>query len=143
MRGRVSQYQVRLNRKPKRRLEALVRRRTPLHYMVMRAKIVLASANGLSLGRICEAHSLDHQVVRRWIKRYVEFGYDGLKDQKRSGRPPAISPSVWQKVTTVIVHSARAMVRSRSVVLPSCALRMAGEPRFHQPLLAVDGAQTS
>lgn len=72
--------------------------------MVMRAKIVLASADGLSLGRISIAYSLDHQVVRRWIKRYIEFGYDGLSDQKRSGRPPAISPSVWQKVATIIVQ---------------------------------------
>jgi hypothetical protein len=49
MRGRVSQYRVHLNRKPRQRLEALVRRRAPEHYMVMRAKIVLASASGLSM----------------------------------------------------------------------------------------------
>lgn len=105
MRGRVSQYRVRLNRKPRQRLEALVRRRTPQHYMVMRAKIVLASANGLSIGRICGAYLLDHQVVRRWIKRYIEFGYDGLRDTRRSGRPPSIAASIWQKVTTIVVQS--------------------------------------
>ena len=104
MRGRVSRYRVRLNRKPRQRLEALVRRRTPQHYMVMRAKIVLASADGLSIGRICGVLSLDHQVVRRWIKRYMGLGYDGLKDEKRSGRPPAIGPTVWQKITTIVVQ---------------------------------------
>jgi len=104
MRGRVSQYRVQLNRKPRQRLEALVRRRTPEHYMVMRAKIVLASADGLSIGRVCAVLSLDHQVVRRWIKRYIGLGYDGLKDHKRSGRPPAIDPTVWQKVTTIVVQ---------------------------------------
>jgi hypothetical protein len=56
MRGRAPQYRVQLNRKPRQRLEALVRRRTPEHYVVMRAKIVLASANGLSTRRICEAY---------------------------------------------------------------------------------------
>ena len=104
MRGRVSQYRVQLNRKPRQRLEALVRRRTPEHYMVMRAKIVLASASGLSIGRICEVFSLDHQVVRRWIKKYIALGYDGLKDANRSGRPPAIGPNVWQKITTMVVQ---------------------------------------
>src|SRR5689334_8467902 len=104
MRGRISQYRVQLNRKPRRRLEALVRRRTPEHYMVMRAKIVLASTDGLSIGRICAVLSLDHQVVRRWIKRHIGLGYDGLKDRKRSGRPPAIDPTVWQKVTTIVVQ---------------------------------------
>ena len=104
MRGRVSQYRVRLNGKPRQRLEALVRRRTPRHCMVMRAKIVLASADGLGIAEICQAFSVDHQVVRRWIKRYTEHGYDGLRDRKRTGRPPAIRPSVWQKVTTVVVQ---------------------------------------
>src|SRR5258706_15135666 len=107
MRGRISQYSVRLNRKPRQRLEALVRRRTPEHYMVMRAKIVLASANGLSIGRICGGLSIDHQVVRRWIKRYVDLGFDGLKDRRRPGRPPAIDPIVWQKGTTIVVEPPR------------------------------------
>ena len=46
MRGRISRYGVRLNRKPRKRLEALVRRRSEQHSMVIRAKIVLELANG-------------------------------------------------------------------------------------------------
>jgi transposase len=72
--------------------------------MVMRAKIVLASAAGLTIREICGLYALDHQVVRRWIKRYVEHGYDGLKDRKRTGRPTAIKPTVWQKIATLIVQ---------------------------------------
>jgi hypothetical protein len=67
-------------------LEQLVRRRTPQRSMVIRAKMVLASGQGLSIRRICERYGLDQQVVRRWIKRYDKLGFDGLKDYLR---PPA------------------------------------------------------
>jgi transposase len=72
--------------------------------MVIRAKIVLASADGLSIRQICQRYTLDHQVVRRWIKRYSAHGYDGLKEQQRPGRPSAIEPRVLQKITTVVVQ---------------------------------------
>ena len=104
MRGRISSYGVRLNRKPRKRLEALVRRRSERHAMVSRAKIVLASADGLTIRQICQRYALDHQVVRRWIKRYAAHGYDGLKEQQRPGRPSAIEPRVLQKITTVVVQ---------------------------------------
>lgn len=104
MRGKVSLYQVRLNQKPRKRLEAVVRRRTPQHSVVMRAKIVLASAGGLAIHEICRKYALDHQVVRRWLKRYINKGYDGLKDRKRSGRPTTITPKVWQKIATLVVQ---------------------------------------
>lgn len=107
MRGRISRYTVRLNRKPRKRLEGLVRRRTQEHAMVMRAKIVLGSAKGATIAQICQMYSLDHQMVRRWIKRYVAQGYDGLRDSKRSGRPTLIKPLWWQKVTTVVVQDPR------------------------------------
>jgi transposase len=44
--------------------------------------------------------SVDRQVVRRWVKRYISAGFDGLRDQKRSGRPSVIERHVWQKLAT-------------------------------------------
>ena len=105
MRGRLSKYSVRLNWKPRKRLERVVRRRSARHWMVSRAKIVLLSHEGKQVSEICAALSLDHQVVRRWLKRYREFGFDGLKDRCRSGRPPEIKPKVWEKVATLVVQS--------------------------------------
>jgi transposase len=125
MRGTVSPYRVRLNRKPRKRLEQLVRRRTPQHWRVIRAKIILLADDGLRICEICASLSLDHQVVRRWLKRYLEAGFDGLEDGKRSGRPAQIAPKVWQKLATVVVQSperfgvplARWSVRSLSAFL--------------------------
>jgi transposase len=105
MRGKISRYRVRLNAKQRRRLEAVVRRRAPQHWWVQRARIVLLSHRGLKIFEICAALSLDHQVVRRWLKRFLDGGYDALKDQRRTGRPRVIKPAVWQKVATVVVQS--------------------------------------
>jgi len=105
MRGRVSRYRVKLNAKPRKRLEALVRRRSPQHWLVLRARIVLMSHQGWHIWQICEALSVDHQLVRRWLKRYLKDGYDGLKDQGRTGRPAVIQVEVWQKISTLVVQS--------------------------------------
>ncbi len=105
MAGRVTEHRVRLNRKPRRRLEILVRRRSPQHWMVQRARIVLLSADGLEVHEIGSQLSVDRQVVRRWVKRYISAGFDGLRDQQRSGRPPQIERHVWQKLATVVVQS--------------------------------------
>ncbi len=90
MAGRITEHRVQLNRKPRKRLEILVRRRNPQHWMVQRARIVLLSAEGLEVHEIGAQLSIDRQVVRRWVKRYISAGFDGLRDQKRSGRQPEI-----------------------------------------------------
>jgi transposase len=104
MAGRETQHRVRLNRKPRKRLEALVRRRSPEHWMVQRARIVLLSADGLEVHEISARLSVDRQLVRRWVKRYLAEGFDGLCDRKRSGRPLEIEHHVWQKLATVVVQ---------------------------------------
>lgn len=105
MRGKLSRYGVRLNAKQRKRLEVVVRRRSPQHWLVERAKIVLMSHRGLRIVEICAALSLDHQAVRRWLKRFLDGGFDALKDRPRSGRPLLIEARVWQKVTTLIVQA--------------------------------------
>ena len=52
MAGRVTEHRVALNKKPRKRLEALVRRRSREHFMVQRARIVLLSAEGLEVHEI-------------------------------------------------------------------------------------------
>jgi transposase len=105
MAGRLTQYRVQLNRKPRKRLEKVIRRRSPGHWLVQRARIVLLSADGWEIHEISKALSIDRQVVRRWIKRYIAEGFDGLRDRERSGRPPEIGSDVWQKLTTLVVQA--------------------------------------
>jgi transposase len=105
MRGTVSKYAVTLKGKARRRLECVVRRRSPSHWLVSRARIILLSAGGAGIAAVAEALSVDRQVVRRWRKRYLERGFEGLRDRSRSGRPKVIGREVWQKVATLVVQS--------------------------------------
>lgn len=104
MKGTVSKYRVALKAKQRRRLTKVVKRRKPSHWLVIRARIVLMAGDGRKIAAICAALSVDRQVVRRWCKRFVEAGFDGLKDRSRAGRPRQLAPSVWQKAATVIVQ---------------------------------------
>lgn len=104
MRGTVSPYPIRLKRKQRKRLEGTVRRRNPSHWMVERAKILLLSAEGWSQSDVADELSIDVQVVRRWQRRFLEAGIEGLRDRRRSGRPPVIKAKVWEKVATLVVQ---------------------------------------
>jgi transposase len=104
MQGTVSKYRVALKRKQRRWLQAVVRRRTPSHWLVVRAKVILLAASRWSIQDIGAALSLDRQVVRRWCKRFRQGGVHSLRDRPRAGRCAVIEPKVWQKVATVVVQ---------------------------------------
>lgn len=102
--GTVSKYAITLKKKQRKRLEKIVRRRTPSHWLVLRAKVILLSASLKRVDAVCDALSVDRQVVRRWRKRFLEGGVRALKDRGRRGRPPSIKPKVWEKIATLVVQ---------------------------------------
>jgi transposase len=62
------------------------------HRMVIRAKIVLAAAQGHSNAAIAAELGMHIDTVRRWRRRFTQHGVDGLADRARSGRPPEFTP---------------------------------------------------
>lgn len=54
---------------------------------VLRARIVLASADGADNAAIARTLVASVNTVRKWRGRFAERGLDGLKDAARSGRP--------------------------------------------------------
>ncbi|SJN38203.1 helix-turn-helix domain-containing protein [Luteococcus japonicus] len=67
------------------RLESLTRSRTAEAGAVMRARIVLAAADGVANDRIAEQLAVSKNTVLTWRRRYA--GMAGLADAPRSGRP--------------------------------------------------------
>ena len=59
---------------------------------VLRARIVLAAARGDPNAAIAADLRLHVDTVRKWRRRFAEHGLDGLKDLRRSGRPPRFTP---------------------------------------------------
>ena len=57
------------------------------HRMVIRARIVLAAAEGHTNAAIAADHGTHIDTVRKWRRRFCHHRLDGLKDRPRSGRP--------------------------------------------------------
>ena len=91
--SRQSPFVIVLNDEDRERLELLVRRRTAEQRMVVRARLVLAAADGEENAGISEWLEIALNTVIKWRKRFFEEGIDGLADRKRSGRPRSFSPS--------------------------------------------------
>lgn len=62
------------------------------HRQVLRARIVLAAAQGHTNAAIAADLDVHLDTVRKWRKRYALHGLAGLKDLPRSGRPPTFTP---------------------------------------------------
>lgn len=62
------------------------------HRDVIRARIVLASADGQSNAVTAAEEGLHVDTVRKWRRRFAEAGVAGLRDLPRSGRPPGFTP---------------------------------------------------
>ena len=68
---------------------------------VLRGRIVLQAAAGLSNQQIAVVLRIPEVTVGKWRRSFVALGLDGLRDAPRSGRPPKHDAGVWQKVQTL------------------------------------------
>jgi len=89
---RQSPFSIELTEQQRQELETVARSYTRPYIEVVRAKMVLYAADGLSNQEIAERLDTTRQVVSKWRKRFFEEGVDGLKERHRSGRPPEFSP---------------------------------------------------
>lgn len=91
--SRRSPFVIVLSVEDRERLEALARKQTAQQRMVVRARIVLAAADGMENATIADRLGLALNTVIKWRKRFFEEGLAGLGDRKRSGRPRTFPPS--------------------------------------------------
>jgi transposase len=68
-------------------LEGRLRRPTSQQREVLRARIVLAAADGEQNSRIAGRLGVAVNTVSKWRKRFSLEGLAGLGDRKRPGRP--------------------------------------------------------
>jgi transposase-like protein len=89
---RTSPYVIELTREEKTSLESVARRYTSPYRDVIRARIVLYAARGLSNDQIAARLDTPRQIVSKWRKRFFEQRLAGLEEQPRHGRPARFSP---------------------------------------------------
>ena len=89
---RRSPYRIHLSKKERAALEAMARRYTSPYREVIRARIVLYAAEGLSNDQIAARVDTPRQIVSKWRKRFFEQRLAGLEERERRGRPARFSP---------------------------------------------------
>jgi len=87
-------------------LRALILGRNTAQKVVLRAKIVLLTAEGVPTAEIVRQAETTYPTVTRWRKRYARDGVEGLsKDAPRPGRKPRISDEQVREVVERTLHS--------------------------------------
>lgn len=81
-----------LSKEERRTLETMARKYTSPYCDVVRAKIVLLAAEGLSNDVIASRLDTPRQVVSKWRKRFALARLPGLESQPRGGRKARFSP---------------------------------------------------
>jgi hypothetical protein len=62
------------------------------YFMVLRAKMILLAAQGLTNDQIAAKLDTRREVVCMWRKRFFEERLEGLEERSRPGRPRTFSP---------------------------------------------------
>ena len=97
-RGRSPRLTVRLVGDERDELERLTRRARTNRHLALRAKLVLASADGASDRAVAEAHHVNPKTVATWRKRFCERRFEGLYDEPRPGAPRTIDDAQVEKI---------------------------------------------
>src|SRR5271163_440542 len=80
-------------------LERWARGRTTPARQVLRARIVLAAAEGKENRTIAEELHTDRLLVGKWRKRFAQRGIQGIqKDAPRGGRKPTARNAIVHKI---------------------------------------------
>ena len=89
---RHSPFVVDLTPQERDELEVRARQYTSPHRDVIRAKIVLLAAQGISNDIIAARLDTPRQIVSKWRKRFCLARLPGLDEEPRGGRPARFSP---------------------------------------------------
>jgi transposase len=96
---------ISLRRGDRETLERWIRSRTTPQRLVERARIVLASADGVPAHVISGEVATTRPTVQRWLDRYEAEGLAGIEeDRPRPGRPRRITAAIEAEVVRRTLH---------------------------------------
>src|SRR6266478_4038831 len=83
-------------------LTSLAARRSTAQALALRARIILACADGEQSKVVAARLAIDPDTVGKWRRRFTEHRLDGLRDEPRSGTPRTIEDA---RIEAVIVRT--------------------------------------
>ena len=86
-------------------LQRLARRPKTAQALALRARIVLACAEGDSLRAVAARLGVTRMTVGKWRRRFLERGLDGLLDEPRPGHPRTVSDEDVERVLVMTLES--------------------------------------
>jgi len=89
---RQSPYAIVLRQEERHELETRAAKYTLPYFQVIRARMILHAARGLSNDQIAERLDTRREVVSLWRKRFFEERLSGLEERARPGRPRSFPP---------------------------------------------------
>ena len=108
-----SPFRIELSEDERRALTTVAARYSSSYRDVVRAKVVLYAAQGLSNEEIAARVDLPRQIVSKWRKRFFEQRLEGLKEAPRQGRPRVFPP-------LVVMQSRRWLASCRGLLSSRC-----------------------
>ena len=91
---RSSPYSINLSVQEERELLHRAGKYTLPYFEVVRSKMILLAAEGLSNDQIAARLDTRREVVSMWRKRFFEERLAGLDERSRPGRPRVFPPTV-------------------------------------------------
>lgn len=89
---RTSPFKIVLSDEEESQLRKAAGEYTSPYCQVVRAKIILLAARGLSNKQIGQCLDMPRQIVSKWRKRFFQERLAGLRERPRRGRPRDFSP---------------------------------------------------
>jgi transposase len=86
-------------------LQGWVRRRKTAAGLALRARIVLAAADGGSNSVVAQRIGVDRGTVRKWRNRFLEQRCEGLLDEPRPGRPRTVDDAAIEALITTTLET--------------------------------------
>ena len=98
--------EVRLSDDQRQGLLGLTARRRTAQALAMRARIILACAEGAQNKQVADALGVGQATVGKWRRRFVERGIEGLHDEPKPGVPRTITDEMVEAVVIRTLESA-------------------------------------
>ena len=86
-------------------LERWMRRRSTAQSLALRARVILACADGGNNTDVASRLGIARSTVGRWRARFIRLGVDGLLDEPRPGAPRTISDATVEKAVMLTLET--------------------------------------